>query len=115
MAAMGLGHQFAEFRAEFGRTAPAGRPALYEAKIEELRSSFAMDKALGVGGEAPDFVLPDAHGHPISLSDILQHGPGGRDVLSRRLVPLLQSPASRLPGRVAGPDRARRAPRRDFA
>ena len=72
---MGLEHQLAEFRAEFARTAPAGRPALYEAKIEELRSSFAMEKALSVGGEAPDFVLPDAHGHPVSLSGILQQGP----------------------------------------
>jgi peroxiredoxin len=75
MAAMGLEQQLAEIRAEFTRTAPAGRPALYEAKIEELRSSFAMEKALGVGGEAPDFVLPDAYSHPVSLSGILQHGP----------------------------------------
>jgi peroxiredoxin len=75
MAAMGLEQQLAEFREEFARTAPAGRPALYEAKIEELRASFAMEKALGVGGEAPDFVLPDAHGRPVSLSGILQLGP----------------------------------------
>jgi len=32
---MGLDQQLADFKAEFLRTAPAGRPALYEAKIEE--------------------------------------------------------------------------------
>jgi peroxiredoxin len=72
---MGLEQQLAEFRAEFARTAPSGRLALYEAKLEELRTSFAMEKALGVGDAAPDFDLPDAYGTPISLSRILQDGP----------------------------------------
>src|SRR5260370_16446580 len=72
---MELEQQLAEFRTEFARTAPPGRSALYEAKIEELRASFAMEQALGVGAEAPDFVLPDARGQPVSLSDILRHGP----------------------------------------
>jgi drug/metabolite transporter (DMT)-like permease len=34
---MGLEQQLEDFKQEFLRTAPAGRPALYEAKIEELR------------------------------------------------------------------------------
>lgn len=72
---MQLEQQLAQLRAEFARTAPTGRPALYEAKIEELRSSFDLSRALGIGGKAQDFVLPDAHGHPISLSGILRHGP----------------------------------------
>jgi peroxiredoxin len=72
---MELEQQLAEFRTEFARTAPPGRSALYEAKIEELRASFAMEQALGVGAEAPDFVLPDARGQSVSLSDILRHGP----------------------------------------
>jgi hypothetical protein len=37
--AMWLDQQFADIKAEFPRTAPAGRGALYEAKIEELRAS----------------------------------------------------------------------------
>ena len=44
---MGLEHQLAAFKAEFARTAPAGRPALYEAKIEELRASFALEHNRG--------------------------------------------------------------------
>lgn len=72
---MGLEQQLAEFRAEFVRTAPAGRPALYEAKIEELRASFAFGSALGVDAAAPDFTLPDAQGRPVTLSALLRAGP----------------------------------------
>lgn len=72
---MGLDQQLADFKAEFLRTAPAGRAALYEAKIEELRASFALEAAAGVGAVAPDFLLPDVKGNPVSLTDLLQRGP----------------------------------------
>ena len=64
---MGLEQQLAAFKAEFARTGPAGRRALYEAKIEELRASFAMKEAIGIDDQAPDFRLPDAQGKPVSL------------------------------------------------
>lgn len=72
---MGLEQQLAAFKAEFARIAPAGRPALYEAKIEELRASFAREEAIGVDDQAPHFVLPDAQDKPVSLSNLLQLGP----------------------------------------
>jgi peroxiredoxin len=72
---MGLQQQLVAFKAEFARTAPPGRPALYEAKIEELRASFALEEAIGVDDQAPDFTLPDAQGKSITLSDLLQLGP----------------------------------------
>ncbi len=72
---MGLSEQLAAFKADFARTAPAGRPALYEAKIEELRSSFARAEATGTGDRAAEFSLPDARGRPVSLSDLLRSGP----------------------------------------
>src|SRR5271168_3857540 len=72
---MGLEQQLAAFKAEFVRAAPAGRPALYEAKIEELRASFAMEAAIGVDDQAPDFALPDAQGKMLSLSHLLESGP----------------------------------------
>ena len=72
---MGLDQQLADFKAEFLRTAPAGRATLYEAKIEELRSSFALKAAVGVGAIAPAFRLPDVKGHPVSLADLLRRGP----------------------------------------
>ena len=72
---MGLQQQLDAFKAEFARTAPAGRPALYEAKVEELRASFALERAVGLGDQAPDFRLPDAKGAAVSLHDLLQSGP----------------------------------------
>jgi peroxiredoxin len=72
---MGLEQQLEDFKQEFLRTAPAGRPALYEAKIEELRSSFALETAAGVGTVSPDFRLPDVRGDLVSLTDLLRDGP----------------------------------------
>ncbi len=72
---MGLDQQLADFKAEFLRTAPAGRATLYEAKIEELRASFALEAAIGVGAIAPGFRLPDVKGDPVSLADLLRRGP----------------------------------------
>ena len=72
---MGLQEQLDAFKSEFARTAPSGRAALYDAKIEELRASYAMEEAIGLGGEAPEFLLPDARGGSVSLSDLLQRGP----------------------------------------
>lgn len=72
---MGLQQQLDTFKAEFARTAPAGRPALYETKIEELRASFVHERAVGLGDQAPDFRLPDATGAVVSLYDLLQSGP----------------------------------------
>jgi peroxiredoxin len=72
---MELSEQLAAFKAEFARTAPAGRPALYEAKIEELRRSFARKEAVAAGDQAPDFSLPDVHGNSVSLSSLLKEGP----------------------------------------
>lgn len=75
MAVIDLDRQLQEFKEAFIRTAPAGRAALYEAKIEELRSSFARRAALKAGDGAPDFSLPDAQGRTVSLSAALQRGP----------------------------------------
>lgn len=72
---MGLQQQVDAFIAEFARTAPAGRPALYDANIEELRASFALDCAIGLDHKAPDFALPNPQGRTVSLSELLRAGP----------------------------------------
>jgi len=72
---MGLEQDIAAYRAEFARTAPAERQALYEAKVEELRASFAIENAVGLNDKAPDFTLPDARGGSVSLSALLRDGP----------------------------------------
>jgi peroxiredoxin len=72
---MNLEQELAAFKAEFSRTAPAGRAALYEAKIEELRADFASEKAVSVDEIAPNFTLPDAAGKSVILNDLLRSGP----------------------------------------
>uniref|UniRef100_A0A9E7ZW54 thioredoxin-dependent peroxiredoxin n=1 Tax=Bosea sp. NBC_00436 TaxID=2969620 RepID=A0A9E7ZW54_9HYPH len=72
---MALEQELAAFQAEFARTAPEGRVALYGEKIEELRATFALEKAIGVGDSAPDFALPGIDGHQIVLDDLLRQGP----------------------------------------
>jgi peroxiredoxin len=75
MAVIDLEHQLREFRAAFASTAPDGRVALYEAKIEELRLLFAERVAMKEGDYAPDFSLPNARGRAVSLSGALENGP----------------------------------------
>jgi peroxiredoxin len=72
---MGLQQQLDVFKAVFARTAPAGRPALYEAKIEELRASFALERAIRTGDQVPDFTLPDPRRREVSLGTLLEAGP----------------------------------------
>jgi len=72
---MHLQEQLDAFKSEFVRTAPPGRAALYEAKIEELRASFAFEAAARVGDQAPDFSLKDARGDLVTLSTLLERGP----------------------------------------
>src|ERR1700756_3323602 len=72
---MGLQQQLDAFKAEFARTAPAGRPALYEAKIEESRANFALEHAIRIGDLAPGFALPDVQRRDVSLGSLLEAGP----------------------------------------
>ena len=112
---MGLDQQLADFKAEFLRTAPTGRAALYEAKIEELRAGFALEAAVGVEARAPDFRLPDVRGNPVSLTDLLGRGPIVLTLLSGGLVPLLQYPVASLPGGPAADSGFGRPTRSDLA
>ncbi len=72
---MSLAEQLAAYRAEFIRMAPAEWRTLFDAKIEELRASFAMEKAIGVNDYAPVFSLLNSDGEQIDLSNLLQSGP----------------------------------------
>jgi peroxiredoxin len=72
---MSLEEELGAFKTEFSRTAPPGRAALYEAKIEELRADFASATAINVGDTAPDFAIPNAAGKSIVLMDLLKSGP----------------------------------------
>ena len=72
---MSLKEELDAYRAEFIRKAPPGRAELYDAKVDELRHRFPIQGTLKKGGYAPDFVLPDASGNPVVLSDRLRDGP----------------------------------------
>jgi peroxiredoxin len=43
--------------------------------IDDVRKSGIVERALGVGDLAPDFTLPNAHGRPVALADLLRRGP----------------------------------------
>ena len=43
--------------------------------IDRVRSSGILDQALTVGSSAPEFALPDAFGHEVSLRALLVKGP----------------------------------------
>lgn len=75
MPLIDLERQLAAFREDFPKRAPAERVALYEAKINELRATFALRRALAAGDPAPDFSLPDPQGGLVSLSELLPRGP----------------------------------------
>src|SRR5260370_28059128 len=62
-------------RAEFVRSAPPGRAALYDAKVDELRRTFPIEKALKPADHAPDFTRPTPSGRAVSLSALLRSGP----------------------------------------
>jgi len=72
---MSLQDELDALRAEFVRSAPPGRAALYDAKVDELRRTFPIKKALKTGDHAPDFTLPNPSGRAVSLSALLHSGP----------------------------------------
>jgi len=72
---MGLEKELTDFRVEHTRTMPAGRAELYDAKVEALRASFLIENTPAMGGEAPEFSLPNAQGKLVSLSKALSDGP----------------------------------------
>jgi peroxiredoxin len=71
-----------ELTAELALKAAAGRArrpaeitALYDRCIDEVRRQGVAEQALGVGSRAPEFVLPDAQGVDVALSELRAHGP----------------------------------------
>lgn len=72
---MTLSDQLDEIKAQFLRDNSEERAKLYEGKIEELRTSFVLDAAIGKGETAPDFTLPNVNGSGVALSGLLQSGP----------------------------------------
>src|SRR5262250_2948624 len=53
---------------------PAPALQLMDRETQALLDSGISDKSLKVGQVAPDFMLPDQHGSPVGLYDLLRAG-----------------------------------------
>lgn len=58
-----------------GQIIPKPALAIMDAETERLAASNLAARALKVGGAAPDFILPDAHGEQVRLHSLLHDGP----------------------------------------
>ena len=70
---MTLKSQLDAFRAEFIAKFPADKAAVMERATAALEHSFVP--ALKVGDKAPNFTLPNATGHLLTLADVLRDSP----------------------------------------
>src|SRR5436190_14537180 len=63
------------FTAETAGRLPPERLADLRKSIDEVRRSGIAKRALAAGDTAPEFTLPNAHGRPVALADLLRRGP----------------------------------------
>lgn len=72
---MTLTREIADFEAEKQRTHDRDVLDMIDVTTADLVATRVAEQALGVGGMAPDFQLPDALGQEISLSALRASGP----------------------------------------
>lgn len=70
-----LEQEITEFKAQFVKQLPPGVPEGIDADVKANVESGITAHALRVGEHAPDFILPDVLGNPVSLSKLLAQGP----------------------------------------
>ena len=63
------------FVAQAASRVPADLLAEVQASIDDVKRSGIEARALKAGDRAPAFTLPNAHGAPVSLADLVRHGP----------------------------------------
>jgi peroxiredoxin len=70
-----LSQQLEEYRAGWMQRVPADRRAAMERHIAFLSETGVGKNAKQVGEQAPEIVLPDAHGHAFDVATLLAKGP----------------------------------------
>jgi peroxiredoxin len=71
---MSLKEQLAEYRTDWFKRVPAGRQAIIQRHINDLRNGLAT-ATLKVGNHAPAIVLPNAKGKTVDVGPLLKRGP----------------------------------------
>ena len=71
---MSLKEQLAEYRTDWFKRVPAGRQAIIQRHINDLRNGLAT-ATLKVGNHAPVIVLPNAKGKTVDVGPLLKRGP----------------------------------------
>lgn len=70
-----LSQQLEEYRAGWMLRVPADRRLAMERHIAHLSETGLGRDAKGVGDQAPEITLPDAHGQPFAVAALLAKGP----------------------------------------
>lgn len=70
-----LSNQLKDYQNGFKQKASSETVNTMTQATSDLASSGIVDNSLKVGDKAPDFILPDATGKPVKLSELLVKGP----------------------------------------
>lgn len=70
-----LREELDERRLNMRRFVPKATQAVNDRAVEEFRAAKLADAALKVGDRAPEFLLPDVNGNPVSSKQLLAGGP----------------------------------------
>ncbi|MEO0647200.1 MAG: peroxiredoxin-like family protein [Cyanobacteria bacterium J06650_10] len=70
-----LSNQLKDYQNGFKQKASSETVNTMTQATSDLASSGIVDNSLKVGEKAPDFILPDATGKPVKLSELLVKGP----------------------------------------
>jgi len=70
-----LQDQIEEFKKGMSGQIPPDVQQIMQQAAEALERSGVSEHSLKAGSTVPDFSLPDVHGSPVNLTDMLEHGP----------------------------------------
>jgi len=72
---MALQDRLDALRAQFEAKAPKDVLEIMHRAVENIRQSGLLATTLKVGDKAPDFILPNATGQPVSARNLLDKSP----------------------------------------